>query len=52
MVPEYNFAIMSDTKDAGIQFTIDDQFYLDTLLMDMRGKAISIQILAPLFVLL
>jgi len=40
-IPVYNFDKISEISDTDIQFTISDQLFLDTLLMEIRGKSIS-----------
>ena len=40
-VPIYNFENIETIPDSDIQFTINDQLFLDVLLMEIRGKAIS-----------
>ena len=40
-VPIYNFDNLNNVQDTDIIFTIDDQLFLETLLMEIRGKCIS-----------
>ncbi|MCU7801457.1 MAG: endonuclease/exonuclease/phosphatase family protein, partial [gamma proteobacterium symbiont of Lucinoma myriamae] len=40
-LPVYNYDNINDVPDDEIQFVIDDQLFLDTLLMELRGKSIS-----------
>ena len=40
-VPVYNFEKADSVPDSEIQFTINDQLFLETLLMEIRGKTIS-----------
>ena len=40
-VPIYNLDEIENIPDFDIQFTINDQLFLDVLLMELRGKAIS-----------
>lgn len=40
-VPVYNKDRISDINDNEITFTIDDQLFLETLMMELRGKCIS-----------
>lgn len=40
-LPVYNHENISDVPDDEIQFVIDDQLFLETLLMELRGKSIS-----------
>ena len=37
----YNLENIKDIPDDQIQFTINDQLFLETLLMELRGKSIS-----------
>jgi hypothetical protein len=37
----YNYQNINDIPDSELQFTISDQFLLETLLMELRGKSIS-----------
>lgn len=40
-LPVYNYDNINDVPDDELQFVIDDQLFLDTLLMELRGKSIS-----------
>ena len=40
-LPIYNFENISLVPDNQLQFTIDDQLFLEVLLMEIRGKSIS-----------
>ena len=40
-LPIYNFENIDDIPNEQIQFIIDDQIFLETLLMEIRGKCIS-----------
>ena len=40
-IPIYNLEEIENIPDQEIQFTINDQLFLDVLLMELRGKAIS-----------
>ena len=40
-LPVYNLDNIRDIPDTEIQFTINDQLFLETLLMEIRGKTIS-----------
>lgn len=40
-IPVYNFDNIHSIPDASIAFTINDQLFLETLLMEIRGKTIS-----------
>ena len=40
-IPVYNFDDIKNIPDLEIQFTINDQLFLETLLMELRGKSIS-----------
>ena len=40
-VPVYNVKNLNSVSNADIQFTINDQLFLETLLMEIRGKSIS-----------
>ena len=40
-LPVYNTENIQNIPDTEIQFTINDQLFLDTLLMEVRGQAIS-----------
>ena len=40
-LPVYNLENIKDIPDDQIQFTINDQLFLETLLMKLRGKSIS-----------
>lgn len=39
--PVYNFGNIHNIPDADISFTINDQLFLETLLLEIRGKTIS-----------
>lgn len=39
--PIYNFENLDNIRNDEIQFIIDDQLFLDTLLTEIRGKPIS-----------
>ena len=41
MVPIYNLENVHSIPNSDIQFTINDQLFLETLLMKIRGKTIS-----------
>ena len=41
MVPVYNIDNVRNISNSEIQFTINDQLFLETLLMKIRGKTIS-----------
>ena len=41
LVPVYNIDRIKDVKIDDLQFTINDQLFLETLLMEIRGKTIS-----------
>ena len=40
-IPIYNLEEIDNIPDSEIQFTINDQLFLDVLLMELRGKSIS-----------
>ena len=40
-LPVYNLDNLNNIPDNELQFTINDQLFLDTLLMELRGKSIS-----------
>ena len=40
-LPVYNLDNLNNIPDDELQFTINDQLFLDTLLMELRGKSIS-----------
>jgi hypothetical protein len=40
-VPIYNYENILDINPSDLQLTINDQLFLDTLLMEIRGKSIS-----------
>ena len=40
-LPVYNIDNLENIPDAELQFTINDQLFLNTLLMELRGKSIS-----------
>ena len=40
-IPIYNMNNLNNITDAELQFTINDKLFLDTLLMELRGKSIS-----------
>ena len=40
-LPVYNMDQINNVPDDEIQFEINDQFFLETLLMELRGKSIS-----------
>ena len=40
-LPVYNLDNLKNIPDAELQFTINDQLFLDTLLIELRGKSIS-----------
>ena len=40
-LPVYNQDQIQQISNEEIQFTINDQLFLDTLLMELRGKCIS-----------
>ena len=40
-VPIYNLENLHEIPNDQIQFTINDQLFLETLLMELRGKSIS-----------
>ena len=37
----YNIDQLTEINDDNLQFTINDQLFLDTLMMELRGKTIS-----------
>ena len=41
MLPVYNPDCISQVPDEDIVFTINDQLFFETLLMELRGKTIS-----------
>lgn len=41
MIPVYNVNEIENIPDSEIQFVINDQLFLDVLLMELRGKSIS-----------
>ena len=41
MVPVYNRNVIEDIPDEDIQFVINDQLFLDVILMELRGQSIS-----------
>jgi hypothetical protein len=41
MLPIFNLDALDNISDNDIQFTINEQLFLDTLLIEIRGKAIS-----------
>jgi len=40
-IPIYNLDTLNEIEDSQIQFVINDQLFLETLLMEIRGKTIS-----------
>ena len=40
-LPIYNHQHINEIPDSELQFTISDQLFLETLLMEIRGKSIS-----------
>lgn len=40
-LPVYNFSCLNKIPDDEIQFSVNDQLFLETLLMEIRGKCIS-----------
>ena len=40
-LPIYNIDQINNVPDDEIQFVINDQLFLETLLMELRGKSIS-----------
>ena len=40
-LPVYNISNINDISNTDIQFTINDQLFLETVLMEVRGKTIS-----------
>ena len=40
-LPVYNFENLQNIPDSDIQLTVNDQLFLDTLLMEIRGQTIS-----------
>ena len=40
-LPVYNFENLHNIPDSEIQFSINDQLFLDTLLMEIRGQNVS-----------
>lgn len=40
-LPVYNYSNLAELSNEEIQFKIDDQLFLETLLMEIRGKTIS-----------
>ena len=40
-IPVYNLDNIHNIPDANISFTINDQLFLETLLLEIRGKTIS-----------
>ena len=40
-LPIYNHQNINEIPDSELQFTISDQLFLETLLMELRGKSIS-----------
>ena len=40
-LPVYNYAEIDDIPNEELQFVINDQLFLDTLLMEIRGESIS-----------
>ena len=40
-LPIYNYQNIKEIPDSELQFTISDQLFLETLLMELRGNSIS-----------
>jgi hypothetical protein len=40
-IPIYNVENINEISDDNLQFTVDDQLFLDVLLMEIRGQSIS-----------